>query len=288
MFGYVKTDLPNMYVKDTVLYKAAYCGLCKGIGKTCGQAGRFALSYDLTFLSVLLHNVCNVDMVIEKERCVLHRIKKRPIASYDDLTGRVAFLNIIFAYYKLSDDVIDANKGRAKRSFIKKAYSKAKKAEPKLDAIVDEKYKLLRQFEKDNSDSIDMVSDCFGKMLSETVEVLAEEHCTEELKELAYNLGKYIYLIDALDDFDKDIKKGQFNVLHNAFNDSNSKEELLEKHSKDIAFIFGNVFEIISERAKNLKYNFNHDLTDNILFNGLYTTLKQITENKKCKKITKS
>ena len=57
MFGYVKTDLPNMYVKDTVLYKAMYCGLCKGIGKVCGQKGRLALNYDLTFLSVFVHNI---------------------------------------------------------------------------------------------------------------------------------------------------------------------------------------------------------------------------------------
>lgn len=60
MFGYVKTDFPNLYVKDTVLYKAMYCGLCKGIGRTCGQKGRFLLNYDLTFLSVFMHNVLGV------------------------------------------------------------------------------------------------------------------------------------------------------------------------------------------------------------------------------------
>ena len=37
MFGYVKTDFPNMYMKDNILYKAMYCGLCTGIGKSCGH-----------------------------------------------------------------------------------------------------------------------------------------------------------------------------------------------------------------------------------------------------------
>ena len=53
MFGYIRTDIPNMIVKDTVLYKALYCGLCKSIGKTCGTCGRFTLNYDLTFLSAI-------------------------------------------------------------------------------------------------------------------------------------------------------------------------------------------------------------------------------------------
>ena len=53
MFGYVKTDMPNMFVKDTVLYKAMYCGLCKGIGNVCGTKGRLLLNYDLAFLSLL-------------------------------------------------------------------------------------------------------------------------------------------------------------------------------------------------------------------------------------------
>ena len=75
MFGYIKTDLPNMYIKDTVLYQAMYCSLCKGIGQTCGQKARFVLNYDLTFLSVLLHNVADVDVKVEKQHCVIHRLR---------------------------------------------------------------------------------------------------------------------------------------------------------------------------------------------------------------------
>ena len=118
MFGYIKTDLPNMYVKDTVLYQAMYCSLCKGIGQTCGQKARFVLNYDLTFLSVLLHNLSDIDVKVEKQLCVIHRFRKRPIALVDDLTKRIASLNVILAYHKLNDDVIDNGKGRIKRSFF--------------------------------------------------------------------------------------------------------------------------------------------------------------------------
>ena len=127
MFGYVKTDMPNMYVKDTVLYKAMYCGLCKGIGCSCGTKGRLLLNYDLTFLSLFVHNVLNIDVEVEKQRCIIHHIKKRPVAVPDDVTKRIAALNVILAHHKFNDDVIDSGKGRFGRAFFRSSYKKAKK-----------------------------------------------------------------------------------------------------------------------------------------------------------------
>ena len=69
MFGYVRYDMPNLYIKDLVLYQSLYCGLCKGIGKACGQAARLGLSYDVAFLSALLHNMTGTDVKIEKQNC---------------------------------------------------------------------------------------------------------------------------------------------------------------------------------------------------------------------------
>ena len=146
MFGYVKTDMPNMYVKDTILYKAMYCGLCKGLGKACGQKSRLVLNYDLTFLSVLLHNLANIDVKVEKQRCVIHPIRKKPIAEVDELTERIACLNVILAYYKLNDDVIDNDKGRLKRAFFNKAYKRAKQLEPELDKMVEKPLSYIEYF----------------------------------------------------------------------------------------------------------------------------------------------
>ena len=71
MFGYVKTDLPYVYMKDTVLYKAMYCGLCKSIGKCCGNKARLVLNYDLAFLSLICHNLTDKDVKLEKKHCVI-------------------------------------------------------------------------------------------------------------------------------------------------------------------------------------------------------------------------
>ena len=286
MFGYVKTDLPYMYVKDTVLYKAMYCGLCKAIGKTCGQKARLLLNYDLTFLSVFLHNVADKDVKINKEHCVIHHIIKRPVAERDELTERIARLNVILAHYKLNDDVMDVGKGRIKRAFFSKAYKKAAKAEPVLDKIVRERYAELIEYEKHGCDSIDMVSDPFGKMISETVSVLVPE-ASEPVKKLSYNLGKWIYLIDALDDFDKDKKDGTFNVFVNGYPDIESKAEFVEKKSSELSALFGGILVETGGLCDKAEFRFNHDLIDNILKRGLIAQTKMIMENKKCRNTSK-
>ncbi|MBR1983065.1 MAG: hypothetical protein IKA12_00055 [Clostridia bacterium] len=278
MFGYVKTDTPNMYVKDTVLYKAMYCGLCKGIGKVSGQRARLVLNYDLTFLSVLLHNLAGIDVKIEKQRCIAHQIRKRPVAIPDELTEKIGAFNVILAKYKILDDVYDSGNGKIKNAFFNKAYKKAKKFTPELDEIVDKNYKILREYEKNNSDSVDMVADSFGNMISQAVQVLLKDKVDENLTKLCYNLGKWIYLIDALDDFDKDKKKGNFNVFINMYKDVIDKKSLMELHKDYIVEIFSQVIVDIEDSAKKLDYKFNHDLTDNVLTLGLKQQTKTVME----------
>ena len=149
------------------------------------------------------------------------------------MTERIAYLNVILAYYKLSDDVIDNGKGRLKRSFFSGAYKKAKKNEPEIDKIVKNRYDELLKLEKEKCDSMDIVADPFGNMMQDIVDVILKENATEEIKELAYCLGKWIYLIDALDDFDKDKKKKNFNVFINLYPTIKDKTQLLCEEQKE-------------------------------------------------------
>ena len=83
MFGYVRADTPYLYIKDDELYRAMYCGVCKGIGQGCGHAARMGLSYDVTFLSVILHNIAGQDVKIEKSHCLTHHIRSRKMAEVE-------------------------------------------------------------------------------------------------------------------------------------------------------------------------------------------------------------
>ena len=110
-----------------------------------------------------------------------------------------------------------------------------------------------------------------------------KEKYNENIGQLAYNLGKWVYLIDALDDYDKDRQKSNFNVFVNAYPDIESKQELIKEKGGDIVFVFSNIFDQIDNLSKTMNYKFNHDLIDNILLRGLKTQTKQIMECKKCK-----
>ena len=53
MFGYVKTHNPELRVAEYEYYRAAYCGLCRSMGKCTGQCSRMTLSYDFAFLALI-------------------------------------------------------------------------------------------------------------------------------------------------------------------------------------------------------------------------------------------
>ncbi len=280
MFGYVKPDNPNMYVKDVVLYKASYCGLCKSLGCACGQKARMCLSFDLAFLSCFLHNVMNVDMQVEKKRCVLHWFKARPISKPTELSKRIANLNVILAYQKFHDDVLDSGKSKLKKSFFKSSYNKVRKTEPKLCSIIENYYKKLYDYEKSSGDSIVVASEFFGKMLYEVVKVIAEDYFTEDVGTIAFNLGKWIYVADALDDFEKDLKKNEYNPFVMTYKDVLTKKDLIQKNKPDLQFMFGDIISEIMIANSKIKYCFNHDLVDNILTKGIVVKTTQLLEGK--------
>ncbi len=275
MFGYISPDKPYLYMKDDVLYKALYCGICKSLKSKTGQISRFTLSYDMAFMSALAHNIMGIDVEIEKKRCIAHAIKKRPIAKPDKISLKLASLNVILTYYKLKDDVLDEKKGGFKSSIFRNAYKKAKKEYPEIDCIVKNCYERLLKLERENIDSIDIVSDCFAEMLQEISKILFEDKSTENTQNLTYAIGKWIYLIDALDDYDKDVKKQNFNVFYNSFK-CKDYSTLINNFEKDIIFIFSTIFIQISENYSKIPMQYNTDLINNILTRGIPTKTKQI------------
>ena len=275
MFGYIRPDIPYMYVKDGVLYKALYCGLCKSIGRSCGQRARFALSYDMTFLSALLHNIAGEDVRIEKEHCVLHPVVRRPVAQDDAITRAVACLNIILTYYKLTDDVEDEGKGRITRSLFKAGFRRAARISPSAADIVKARMGQLSALEKEGCASTDRAADPFAMMIAELSDDCLGERRDEHTRGLFYGIGKWVYLIDALDDYDKDRKKSNYNPFVAAYGCA-SRAELLEKYGEEVQFTFRAVFAQNAEHLREIRFHFNHDLTDNIILRGLPAATKRV------------
>lgn len=284
MFGYVRYDMPNLYIKDFMLYKAMYCGLCKSIGAACGQMARVGLTYDVTFLSVLLHNMTGTDIRVEKQNCFEHAIRKRPIAAVDELTKELGALNTVLAYYKLTDDIADEGKGRGRRLWFQKGFKRAKKKYPEIVAITERFLREQAAAEKTKTPSPDMAADPTANMMRElSVHFLGEKSC-EATGELFYGLGKWVYLIDALDDYDKDVKKKTYNPFVCAYN-KESKKQLLEQNGGEIAFLFDTLFYSLRENLAQITFHFNRDLTDNVILRGIPNETARVMRCEKCKKM---
>ncbi len=268
MFGYIQYDKPNLYIKDFELYRAMYCGVCKALGSVCGQIARLGLSYDAAFFSALLHNIKNKDVEIKKQSCITKFGVKHPMASVDELTEGVACMNTVLVYYKLSDDVADEKKGGVKRRIFRGAFDRAAKRYPAVAEIVDRNMRRQSEREKANCDSIDLAADATAVMLQELSDQLLGETATAATGALFYDIGKWIYLMDAADDYDEDRKKGNYNPFFAAYG-CRDKTELVEKHGEDLRFLFNTLFFDMREKLAEIRFHFNRDLTDNILLKGL-------------------
>ena len=159
MFGYISPDTPYLFKKDETLYKSLYCGLCKGIGAGCGLAARTALTYDVAFMSALVHNIKGEDVKIERARCFLHLIKKRPIAAADETTVALGCVNTALAYFKLCDDKADGDKKGILRHLYKKGYKKTLKKFPEIAEIIKRQTEEQAKLEKANCVVIDMAAE---------------------------------------------------------------------------------------------------------------------------------
>lgn len=276
MFGYVRTDTPYLYIKDDALYRAMYCGVCKGIGEVCGQTARMGLSYDVTFLSVILHNIAGVDVTVEKAHCLTHCIRSKPMANVDEITRRLGALNTALVYYKYTDDIKDGDRGKGKRIWFKKGMKRVRRKYPEIERIVRENLARQEETERAKTDSVDRAADATATMLAEFSDYVLQEKATEKTRNLFYAVGKWIYVIDALDDYDKDVKKGAYNPFVLAYGAADRKTLLQGKTGEEVQYIFHAIFFDIRENLAGISFRFNRDLSDNILLRGLPMMTKRI------------
>lgn len=215
MFGYVNISHNTISEEDRKLYSAYYCGLCKAIGKK-SELLRLGLNNDLTFLSVLLSAVIPDDVeILENKKCVIHTFKKHSEVKFSKVLDYTSDMNILLVYLKFCDDVSDEKK--ISSFFAKCLFShKAKQVIKKYKKLSDEikaYLKKLTDLEKDKSCSIDETADCFAKILEKLFvpDFVEDDNTKDILSWMGYNIGRWIYIIDAYCDIEKDKKSKSYN-----------------------------------------------------------------------------
>lgn len=267
MFGYVRINKMDLTFREYEHYKAYYCGLCKYLKRNHTELSRMTINYDITFLIVLLSSIYQPSAQVFHEKCIVDPVKKKKHI-INEITEYAASMNILLAYYKLEDDVND--EGDIKSRLVRRAYRKSFKTAydkyPQKADFIKACLGELRSLEEDQSTSIDQTSNCFARLLEEIFDYKDDEY-RDRLRKVGFNIGKYIYIMDAYEDLDEDLEKGRYNPFTDYKDDRENLKLRVDK-------LIGMTLSRLEEAILDLDIKVNKSIIDNIIYSGVYLRYK--------------
>ncbi len=274
MFGYVNPDKPELKLREYEVYRAYYCAVCKAVGRNSGQVARLALSYDLSFLALLLDALDPAPNRLLRQRCVAHPTRKHAIAAPGPIVSYAADMNVLLAYHNLRDKWTDEHNlpGAAGALLLANAARKAGKRWPEQTEAIRRQLAELQALETAGCDSVDEAAEPFAQIMEILFDCpLVKDAATRKgLAWLGYNLGRWIYLIDALDDLEKDAGNGSYNPLLRQYGPL--REPIAEFREKNRGSIEFALLYSLSEADKALKVldvRKNGEILENVIEAGL-------------------
>lgn len=217
MFGYIRTVPTELRLREHECYRAYYCGLCRTMGKCTGACSRLTLSYDFVFLAVVRAWLTGEKPEFERIRCALHPFKHRHAVRRSATLSYCADASVLLSYHKCLDDLADERglrkwRARLARLVLRHGYRKAKAREPALDRAIGNALHALADYEKQPSThSADEPASLFGDLMA----AVFSERLTGGNARLAAHFGRqigaWIYLTDAADDYAEDLRRKRYN-----------------------------------------------------------------------------
>ena len=220
MFGYIRAAKPELKMREYEIYRGVYCSLCRRLGKSYGFLSRMTLSYDFTFLALLDMSLKDGCTAFKPGRCPFNPAKKCNYLKNGDDLDLSASAATVMLYYKIADDIRD-EKGIKKlgavvlKPLFSRAHKKAAAAYPDIENAVAEYINSQNALEAGNCKSVDKAAEPTARVMANMLSLLSEKEGQKRaLSRLGYCLGRYIYLLDAACDFERDKKSGSYNVLN--------------------------------------------------------------------------
>lgn len=271
MFGYVRVFKPELKVKDFEIYNAVYCGLCRYLGKHYGALSKLLVSYDATLVALLSAAIKDGCCGYERRMCRANPLKKCTYRKNDDDDEKLAAaVTAVLSDIKVKDGICDS------AFFMKLCYKalslytrrKAKKAYrevPGIEAIA-ERYADDQRRAEQTGASVDEAAEPTARAVGDIFGLIGcEEKYRFVLEKIGYCLGKWVYLCDAADDLEKDMKKGRFNPLSSDAAGKDPKKYAEERLSP----VMNNCRMEILKYSQLLDYKKYREITDNIFDLGL-------------------
>lgn len=265
MFGYININQKIMTEENKNAYQAYYCGLCRRLKTNCGAKGQMLLNYDMTFLVVLLTGLYELTNEESEITCALHPTKRRTVWM-NEATDYAADMNLILAYHNLIDDWKD-DKAYSKKAFAKmldKDYARIMQKYPRQVTAIEEYMRKTEEVEKRGETNLDAVAGLSGEMLGE-VFCWREDEWAEELRTLGFYMGKFIYLMDAYEDYDADLQRGSYNPLIPLLKESKEDMDTL------LRLLLTSMMSECAKSFERLPILLHADILRNVLYSGVWS-----------------
>lgn len=276
MFGYIIVNQPELRIREWETYHSYYCGLCRILKEKYGRVGQLTLSYDMTFVLMLLSGLYDPETVCGKSRCVMHPGKRHEYR-YNELTEYVADMNMLLTEYKCLDDWKD-DKKRLRllmaRMLGRRTGESRRRYAQKLEQIAESMEKLSRAEEQGVTD-LDYMAGCFGEVMARIM-ICREDEWKDNLYRLGFYLGKFVYLLDAYEDLEEDIRKGHYNPLR-----ERCQAPDFEQSCQDILTM---MMSACCREFEQLPILDNVEILRNILYSGVWSRYKAVYDRRRDKK----
>ncbi|MCC8106930.1 MAG: DUF5685 family protein [Clostridiales bacterium] len=303
MFGYIYINEQELKLREYTTYRSFYCGLCQELHRRYGRRAQLVLNYDMTFLALLLTGLYEPETIFEEKRCLPHPVHAHAMAQ-NEAIGYAADMCVLLAYQKGLDDWEDERKvsGRTISALLKSGYERIRAEYPRQAKAVEENIRQLHEVEEawkkaphgnqDGEDmnaaskgdagyDIDYVAGLTGNFLAEMC-VWKEDIWQDDLRQIGFYLGKFIYLLDAVEDIEKDRKHGNYNVL-----EADTADIWEEPRREEIRRILNGMMAEASRAFERLPVIEYAPIIRNILYSGVwcrYSVMQEKADRKKEKR----
>ena len=259
-----------MKFKDYDMYHSYYCGLCKCLKECYGKRGQMTLSYDMTFLIVLLTGLYEPETVTETVNCIAHPLEKHT-ARTNKYTEYAAAMNLVLSYYKCQDDWQDerSKKGYLAAHALKKKVAEIEKKYPEKTVLIASRLKQLSLYEQKDECNLDLMAGLFGDIMAE-IFAFQKDEWEMPLRRIGFFLGKFIYIMDAYEDVEKDIASGSYNPLKEMF----GRDPDFAENCRQLMTL---MMAECSREFEALPILLHADILRNILYSGVWCRYTQVT-----------
>jgi hypothetical protein len=234
MFGLMRARNCGQTAEQKRFRRLNYCGTCKALGSFYGQKTRFLLNHDTVFLAELLSAVSGEDQTTWHRSLQSYNCLNLPQNESETPVSLqfAAMANVVLTEFKMDDQIADSKSAKWKMAhkIFSKNFHKASETLRRQKFPVDELFALNdlqaeHEAQHFTTQTPDEILNFLAEPTARAVSLFFEHGAKSvekaefagNFRELGGEFGKLVYLLDAFEDYEKDVRRQEFNAFRAAF-----------------------------------------------------------------------